>query len=1212
MSEFQQIEVNGEILEFPSDMSDAEIEKILAQQAVPQEAPAEGSPAEAPAEYQQFAQVKQDVDPSTLAQDQDWLNASREVYKMNQGKAWEGNDEDLAEYGLDVMGWFNYNLPKMGLDAARVRSAEQRQKEAFLYLMDTYDNLDMSWGGVGRFFKGVLADPTTYIGLGTLGIGTAASAGGKAATKQGIKELLKQGTRAGTVAGVEGALYAGTDSTIRQTVEVSAGRREEVDNAKVAVDAGVGAAVGFVGGTALDAAVTKITQAFKKSPVEAPATTPETPSVRPEQSTSAFNAPEPKEAPKAAPEAPAEDIPAEAPKPDGGTNVPAPGNYREGDVFEYTKLEDLPLPKAKTTIPYERQKLQDNVNKAFNLARELKNLSHLQVEDVAEQLQTKQMTVGELEEFSLSTKLARDWSAMELAQTVRKAGEATDPAEIARLTAKQDELQATFDKLSSMDEALGSHAGYLLRQRQVGLQGDLSDSTDLTVFTSKVFRAEEDAKVKARKAEYDQKIQLALTNGDMAEAAHQITLKGLEVDGIVDQILKDRADQSLGKKSKRTVAKLVELSIANVFSPVTVLRNAVPPMLKVVYRPALDAILSNPFEAATRKQLAATYGAMRAGHRSAFKAALAAFKYEQAILTRESGRLLEGELAISGHKGGFIRFLPRILNTTDEYFSQLTYRGFIAGRTAGDAYEEAVKQGLKGKAIDRHINQRVKEAIDQSYATAATEESIRTVLNKGVSLGYTGEGLAHYVKREIQKNPEALRHGHDKEAIDFARDMLYKRQFSGEGTASSLAQWYEKVVNDHPIIRLFGQLFFRTPVRVFEEGVRMTPGLQVVAPNFLADLAGKNGRRAQVRAQGEAMMSLGFTSVALTLYSQGRITGDGAYSDWKQQRTRTDGPLPEPYTIILDDGTTFSYKNLDPIATPLKIMVNAFERYDRLTMLERQGEFTGKEREQAIAALYVATGAIGRAFADANLLGGLAGIEQALTVAFDEEGGGEAAAIKFIGEKLRMAAPNTMHKIAQSNDPTIDDPADWWQMVESRLLSGATLGAYEKSVPKSYDALGNVRQNADTGAMWNMFSPSTPEDRMRGLTPDQAKVLEKLDFLSKQTGAVFSSPTKHKLLGNVDMRKTLTADGKETLQDRWNRYYRELHPENYLLPILESALPVGTNSVNGAKVTETQATINSLREAALMRLISEEAGVEQTYLKNIQRKAEAEAGFWDQ
>lgn len=1210
-------EINGSRYEIPDDVQGKQLEETLMYLS---SGDTQGGNQQPSSESYQYGQVREDIDPETLSQDNDWLQASRTIYQMNEGRDWQGDDSELAEYGLDVMGWFNYNLPAMAVNAAEIGNAEQHQKDAFLYLMDSYDNLNMSWGGVGRFFKGVLADPTTYVGLGTLGLGTAAAQGGKAATKQGIRELLKQGVRAGTVASIEGGIYAGTDDVIRQSVEVSAGRKEEIDVGQTMRTVGTGAALGMVGGTVLDAATNRVKRLFSKQRVVDEPTVPTT------TGASRVEPEEPQPQPKAQPEPEPEAEPraqAEQPEPDssrpqqstGASEAELPevreqntlpeSTTREADgFFEYVKLDDLTMPKRATSIPYERQRMAENVDKAMTLARELKNLNHVQVDDVAEQLRTREMTVGEFEEFALSAKLARDWSAKELAMVTKHLSSSTDPNEVARLTAKENELQELYSKLNSMDEALGSHAGYLLRQRREGLRlkGLPDPNEDPEEFSRLVFKAEQDAQIKRVKQDYQARIEKALAEGDIGEAGRLATMRDIEVDANLEKKL--GADAGF-------IRKLNELVISNVFSPTTVLINVVPSGLKLLTRPAVDALMNNPFSKATRTEMTATYSAMAGSIKTAAKAALAAFRYEQSILTRESGRLLEGELAIKGQKGAIIRIFPRLLNGSDEFMSQMAYQGFVAGRSASEAYERGLKKGLKGKQLDSFVKEHVKRKVEQAYSDVTEEESIRTVANKGVNLGLSGEKLAEYVKSELNRNPEALRHGNDKEAINYVRDVLYKRAFSGENVPSKIARRYEQMVNDAPILRLLGQLFFRTPVRVFEEGIRMTPGIQVVAPNFLKDLRGVNGRRAQVKAQGEALMSMTLTGSVLMLYAQGKIHGDGAYSDWRQQRNRTDSDLPEAYTIEFDDGSTWSFRNFDPLATPVKIIVNALERYENLVTRQRQGEFIDKTQfDKAMAAVSVATGAVAQAIRDANLMAGIDGaVSLAENMADPETKDG--AMIKFMGEKLRTLVPNTLHKIAKSNDPTMDDPATFWQMIETSLLKGASLGQYDMSSSKSYDMLGNVRQINDTHAMWNIFSQSTLEERQKGRDPVELDVLRKLDYLSKQTGTTFTVPNTHRMMGKVDLRTVMTEDGKETLYDRWQRYYKEMQPAQLLQPILDSGAPVGTQSLNGVTIQMVTSTINKLRDAAFFRLMSEESGVSEKVIQNMVRQSEIKSGFWD-
>jgi hypothetical protein len=1181
----------------------------------------------------QYGPVKEEVDPSLLFEDRDWVQASRAIYKMNEGRDFEGDERELAEYGLDVMGYFNYSVlnANPGSDHAgmavltdRVINSDQATKEAFLYMMDTYDNLEMSWGGVGRFFKGVLSDPTTYVGIGTLGIGTAATQGGKVAGKAGLKELLKQGMRVGTVAAVEGAIYAGGDNFARQSIEISAGREEEYDLGELATSSAIGAGVGMVGGTVVEAGVQKVRQIIGQRKVQ-PEVTPEvTPEAAPRAVTEAEpEAPMPvaKEGADVQPVGEAEVPRLGVPQPQvgelatvaaGRTELPETVLREMDDFFEYLDLEELNIPDWGTSIPYERQTIADNVARGMSLAKELHNLNHTQIEDVIEQLKETKFSASEWQQLQMSSMMARDAIAREFRYSYEALRSATDGATVARLVEKQHVLMERFSKLHSIAEAIPSHAGYTLRQKQEGFNFKGVDLDDPEAFASHVARQMESKEVVKVRRTWDAQINKALDSGDLAEAGRLTVLRDAEIDDMIGQTMGDKA--SLWHKAN-------ELAISNVFSPRTVQINAIPSGLKAIMKPAMDAILSNPLEAATRKELLATYTAMAGATKTALKAALAAFKYEQAILTRESGRLMEGELAIKGTKGSIIRTLPRLLNMSDEFFSQLTYQGYIAGRTAGDAFEEGARNGLRGKALDRFVNERVKTMLDQAYAPVSNKESIRTVANKGRNLGLTGNRLAQYVKNELLQNPEALRHGHDREAIDYVNDVLFKRKFSGgekpnastyhkflSGTARSYEEW----VNKYPWIRLMGQLFFRTPVRVFEEGVRMTPGVQLLAPGFFKDLMGKNGRRAQLRAQGEALMSFAITNSVFMLYATGSITGDGAYANWRQQRASTDGDKQEPYTIRFPDGSTWNYQYFDPIATPVKIIVNALERYEHLQLQKNQGELINKtELDKVIAAISMGTGAIVQAFRDANLMAGVDGI-----ITFGENLGQldskPEAFIKLAGEKLRLLVPNTFQKIAQYNDPTIDDPRTFAQVIESRLLFGASFGNYDKTVPKSYDALGNVRRLNDDEALFGVFAMSTPEERRKGLSELQLKVHDRLDQLAKLTNADFSAPYKHPMLGDVDLRTLMTNDGKETVYDRWNRYYRELEPEQFLEPLLDSGAPIGTWSITAATESSVKSTINELREQALMRVISEEAGLDERYLNNIMRRAEVQSGFWDQ
>jgi hypothetical protein len=262
--------VNGQVYNLPDDVTpERAMELIQSNTGGASNSPSatNSSPAN-PGEV--FPQIKADpstqvaglvgpedkIDPDTLSQDQDWLDSANRLYRFNNPGEFQGSARDLAEYGLDQMGWFNYNLPTMGVDAARLRSADESTKAAFVHLMDKYDNLEMSWGGAGRFVKGAVLDPTNYIGLASLGIGTVASSGAKVMTKQGIKELLK----AGLVGAVDAGVIMGTQDAVGQSVRLDAGTQKEFSYGELAGSAAVGA----VGGEILGAGARGITKGLGK------------------------------------------------------------------------------------------------------------------------------------------------------------------------------------------------------------------------------------------------------------------------------------------------------------------------------------------------------------------------------------------------------------------------------------------------------------------------------------------------------------------------------------------------------------------------------------------------------------------------------------------------------------------------------------------------------------------------------------------------------------------------------------------------------------------------------------------------------------------------------------------------------------------------------------------------------------------------------------
>lgn len=203
-------------------------------------------------------ETNQEAEEKKLAKDQEFYGAenvnieNRVPYNPTNFKTAPTTDTDWGKYGIEMMGFFNYNIPHMALDTTRLADAEPWQRVAFYYAMSAYDQLGVSWNGTKRFFNGVLRDPSTYIGLGILGLG--ARQAGKGLAKEGIMAAVKQLAKTGAITGAESGAYTAIDNFMRQKAAIGAGAQEEFDIMELLKMTGFGTAAGVTLGTALPGA----------------------------------------------------------------------------------------------------------------------------------------------------------------------------------------------------------------------------------------------------------------------------------------------------------------------------------------------------------------------------------------------------------------------------------------------------------------------------------------------------------------------------------------------------------------------------------------------------------------------------------------------------------------------------------------------------------------------------------------------------------------------------------------------------------------------------------------------------------------------------------------------------------------------------------------------------------------------------------------------
>jgi len=200
--------------------------------------------------------LKKDVMPTNTAEELDeselidmssptgsnWAAASQRIYEtfrgdrdlkgrnMARGAREPQTPEEYAQWGIEFIGQMNHNFSSMAVNTVKLNGQDDMTKLAMHHLFQDYERLPgMSWNGTKRFFKGIATDPTTYIGLGTLGLGTLGVAGAKQMSKQGFSRFLQGSLNPKMLAAYEGAGYTGAFDLMRQNVDVQAGIQGEFD-----------------------------------------------------------------------------------------------------------------------------------------------------------------------------------------------------------------------------------------------------------------------------------------------------------------------------------------------------------------------------------------------------------------------------------------------------------------------------------------------------------------------------------------------------------------------------------------------------------------------------------------------------------------------------------------------------------------------------------------------------------------------------------------------------------------------------------------------------------------------------------------------------------------------------------------------------------------------------------------------------------------------
>lgn len=661
-----------------------------------------------------------------------------------------------------------------------------------------------------------------------------------------------------------------------------------------------------------------------------------------------------------------------------------------------------------------------------------------------------------------------------------------------------------------------------------------------------------------------------------------------------------------GKKIINDVNRLI---ISTVFSPATLTVNTIPSLVKTVAFPALNALMKGPTDEAAVKEMLTFYHTMYNNIGVSWQMAKAAWALERSLMmTQDYGnRFMEGAKGtgyLDNRFGRYVGVFPRLLTATDEFFQSLNYRGYHMAEAHYAAIRDA-NEAMKGghmTAADKeaYVTKKLQEAAMNMFSS---EQDAGKVLEwtyeVGREQGYKGQALHDWVKGQIKERGHLMKEASSETGARYVEDLLFKRRFSGENLPSSGFKWLDTATNENPWMRTLGQLFVRTPVRVFEEVVRMTPGLNLFAPNFLNDLRGLNGQPAQVKAMRESMIGFTLTHWAMAQYAAGNLTGGGP-SDYKRRRDMEAAGW-KPFTLKVG-GKEINFRNQDPFFGPVKIVATMMERLEELQVQKKHGTIEPGSWDDAMGLFGVTAGAFMKAITDSNLWDG---VNQGLTAmeksANPNHKGFDNFFVHFFGPKAAYIVPSVVSKGMGMENTQKADPASVWQYVEAKFNANST------SVAHIHDVLGNVMVNSNPLGRITGIDIDDKAMRQAGRSDKEMAVAKEIAKLGISQKTNFQMPTKDKYLPGVpDLRTTMTQDGKNTLYDRVNQHLKERNLTDQLYGILTN--PKASDAI---KTQAARKVISQNRVAAFQRLWREEKGLKDDFVARSIVNAHTKAGKFD-
>ena len=1328
--------------EFDDDAFLDGFESIGQEEFVPL-APSENSALADEKGYVNFANIHQDVEHETLKDNKDWVYASSLMFEAVHGvpiyDRWGnvspavqkildkyGDGEDsvealVANYGLKEMAGFNYNIIEMAIDAKNLYMLDDKldleKKQAFLYLLEQYDEVNTSWKTFGQATWEVVTDWTNWAGLLTLGAGTAVSYGAKKLTKEVTVEAIKATLRKGVqksaakvglktkgqkltgLAAIEGGLHMGYYDKTLQNVEndIRASyigkdlEGEEYEEFKeeymdehysLAQTAGMAAFGGVVGAGAsvvLSKTVGKLAQ--KRAEVKLKKIEENHKKAVMEQLEEAQkildNAPKNTIARMLDEGRPLEEVLAFAEQ--EARNMAA----KQGDEVVEVAPKVIKIKKGKWQIEGTDQTFKtkkaateaatkitknqdprpyvdDNVNFFKNATDVIRRIldNPASADEIIGNLSNQKLSMPQTEKFASMINEAYSLIQHKWLKTENALLNKTLTAEERELaTEANKKAMEAMIKAKELREEVNAYAGRTLQdiQNWIIYKTELGEpptaaaieAAHIKYYHQRINQVIKKSQAKIDKAYADKDFSKArkLVN-ERNNSAEMVSLfKGLEKydPRLTNKLSDNPADNAT------FFEKYLEMSIAGYFSPTTVQYNTVVPFLKVLTMPILDTLVQNPLSRAAWRKTAFQYSALKSAQQSAIRAARMAMELEHTPLTADPARFYDGGVKVKGETPKKLRIFPRLVAFSDAYLQENIAASVLTSKHYDLLIDEGTKLGKKGKALDKYIDDNIHERVASGYDRSLNEQVIKPIVEAANNLNLKGSDKEKYILNLLNREggTEALKRLTDDEAAEMINDMLYKKPFKRVYKKDGVAHWefdwrqnpirhgaevadeyaakWDDFVKHHPVLRLCTTIFWRTPVRLLNETMRLTPALNVLMPKYIDDLAGANGAIRKSRAVTEAYTGYALIMFTITKFAENEITG-GTGTDWskKAQRSNNEEEMQALHVELF--GKEVPYARLEPLRALMQFQVDVLEKHRIQAKKIAMGEGGGTEKEledtftrdmvtllatsiQVIKDTGLLTGAVETVESTGKILG----------AAQDEDDSVQAGTElwKLTMSKFSGVFPSTIKKANQAifDKDELEAPVNAWDRVLQKIAPN------DLSIPRQYGWDADVLRNeSPMGGLIGFYPvPETKAENKKSKEWHEVDAfIRKIEYLdlATVTRPFYRSRT---YFGDVDMRTVdipvesdrLFLDSRISLYDAIHKEMKKANKRNKytnaLLRLSRSNAPLGTpkGQKKSKLIQEVQNLFSMWREEAIVKVMKQYPEIRNLHLEHKLRTEKA-------